>query len=391
MLINFFDIVMLYFICHSLIEKKIKVSIKQVALSVLYGIILGMLAFQLSGATYRALVTLIALLTIKLLSRKKNYDVLILYVLFFLLVAFIQLFSLLIFRTLNFDDMYIRLLVQTISTFIILFLSFKAPMYKVFYTIEKEMLLRLSFFALVGIFLLVFAYFRFEFENAVPYSFFLFLLLTPATIGFYQAFRRVFYYTNEAPAKIHDFKNLVIGLGISIKAASSLEEIKKDFINFVKLIGIDEEIGAVQAGDGEGGIRTFINQKKEEKAKNLAFISKIGYYEPHREVPLSVLLYMIGVLLDNAIESGTKDPILINVSVVAESLDISVANQCKREVVNKVKAMFQSGYSTKSGEARGHGLPNLKKTVTRYGGKIGVTYDYQKEYDENYLTMSIKI
>ena len=396
MIINFLDIVFVYLIVHNLLKEKIKLSAKLIVLGILYGGVFGASAIYLSGGVFRAVVTLTILLAIKFISGfisgKKIHDILILYVLTFLFISFIQLFSILLITQISFDDLYIRLLGQIITAIVVLIWSLKVPMYKVFYTIEKEIILKLFFFTLTGVFLLVFAYFGFEYENIVPHLFFFFLLLIPAVLGFLETIRRMMYYTTEVPEKIHDIRNLIAGLDISVEVAPDLDAVKKELANLVSLIELSETMGGVQVGDIQGGILKFINQKKEERAKGLTIIANVGCAEVHQKVSLSVILYMIGTLLDNATESGTKDPILVDINITNERLEIEVSNSCDREAVEKIKtAMHLRKQSTKPGESRGYGLSNLKKTVERYGGKVGVAYHYNDEYEKNYLNLSVWI
>jgi len=108
-------------------------------------------------------------------------------------------------------------------------------------------------------------------------------------------------------------------------------------------------------------------------------------------VPLSAIIYMLGVLLDNAIESGTKKEILIHISVAEESLFISVANEYEQKSNDDFEKMFEPRYSTKSSPGNGYGLSHLSQIVTGYGGEIGLKYDYLEVQNCNYLTLIINI
>jgi len=100
---------------------------------------------------------------------------------------------------------------------------------------------------------------------------------------------------------------------------------------------------------------------------------------------------MLGVLLDNAIESRTKKVIFIEVSSLEEGLYISVSNEYKRKSKDDFNKMFQKGYSTKSRDGRGHGLYNLSKNVNKYGGNILLYYEYNQNQKSDYLTIKISV
>jgi len=101
---------------------------------------------------------------------------------------------------------------------------------------------------------------------------------------------------------------------------------------------------------------------------------------------------MLGVLLDNAVESGTKKAIIINISVIEESLFLSVSNEYQRKSADDFNKMFREQYSTKEeSTSRGYGLSNLIKVVTDYGGNILLKEEYNKEQKSDYITRMIDI
>lgn len=102
---------------------------------------------------------------------------------------------------------------------------------------------------------------------------------------------------------------------------------------------------------------------------------------------------MLGVLLDNAIDSGTKKVIIIKVHVSERYIQISVSNEYKRKSTDDFESMFQERYTTKQQDnnTHGYGLSNLSRVVHSFGGEIQLEYSYNKEQERNYLTFTIDI
>ena len=193
------------------------------------------------------------------------------------------------------------------------------------------------------------------------------------------------------PVQLHDVKNVLMGLSISTKSTSDIKTIRSEIKAALDIIEMDYVVIDVEESTPNESIKAFINQKKQAAGEKMILSTKISYYEKNNKVPLSTIIYMLGVLLDNAIESGTKKEIFIKVSVISESVLISVSNEYNKKSDSDFEKMFQTGYSTKASPSNGYGLPHLKQVVTRYGGQIGLKYDYLKDQKCHYLTLLISV
>ena len=315
------------------------------------------------------------------------------YAIIFLFMVVTQAPSLLLISSLGpgINQGVTHLLTQIMATVIILSISAKVPLYKFFNKIERELLLKLLIFSVAGIILSIFFYYNFQYTTSYVVYFVLVILIV--LIGLYQTLKKIFFYTNKVPMQLHDIKNMLMGMYISLYNTSDISEARKEMDKVLDLIGISISMEKVDINDYRENILSFIDQKKSSSAKKeLPFICNICYYEHNTKVSFSVILYILGVLLDNAIESGTRKAIIIDISVIEESLYISVANEYRGKSGDDFNKMFQEKYSTKEeGHSRGYGLPNLSKVVSDYGGEILLKEEYNKEQNCNYLIITIVI
>ena len=193
--------------------------------------------------------------------------------------------------------------------------------------------------------------------------------------------------------QLHDIKNLLTSIHLSAYSTSDINVIRDELDKVLEIINIDNNIKNIKEADYNQNILSHINQKKKNAIHyELLFLTDIEYYEPNAKVSFFVILYMLGVLLDNAIESGTKKAIIIKLFVIKESLYLSVSNEYKRKSAEDFNKMFQERYSTKEESiSRGYGLSNLSKVVADYGGNILLKEEYNKNQKSDYLTITIEV
>jgi len=193
--------------------------------------------------------------------------------------------------------------------------------------------------------------------------------------------------------QLHDIKNLLMGIHLSAYSTSNVAVIRKELDIVQEIVDIDINIKSININNYNQNISSFITQKRGRATYyKPTFLTDISYYEPNKKVSFSVLLYMLGVLLDNAVESGTKKAIIIKISVIEESLFLSVSNEYQRKSVDDFNKIFQKRYSIKEeSTSRGYGLSNLIKVVTDYGGIILLKEEYNKEQKSDYINIMIDI
>lgn len=388
-IVNFIDCIMAYYLSHNLLEKRVRLSAKSLFLFMTYGVIIGLLTFDLSGYRKRIIITFAMFLSVNLTVKRKIYDALIIYVIIYLSLIIVQAPSLFIIGQFELNQATTFLIAQVLALIVIFISYLKIPLYKLLNVVQKEILLQMVIFIISSVFLAVFTYLNFQYSSS--FLFYFFLLIVMSLLGLYQSLKGIFFYTNQVPMQLHDVKNILMGLYISANSTSNMKMIRNDLNKSLEVIGLGTNIEDISINEHNKNILSFINQKRNKDKKDLIFVTNIQYYENNANIPLSVILYILGTLLDNAIESGTSKAILIKVTVSEEKLIISVSNEYNRGSTDDFEKMFQERYSTKKTYSSGYGLPNLSKVVNNYGGEIQLKYEYNYEQQSNYLTIIIEI
>jgi len=391
-IINVLDFYIFYYLCNNIVKKRPKLSVKIIFIGISYGFAIGgVLANIVDGNVARAIITVILILMFKFITKKKLPDVLIIFAIAYLCIVLIQILCLQLINILKISENYTFLLVEILTSIVVMFIYIKFPLYKLYYTIEKEILLKLSIFILAGMLLLTLFYYNFEYTSSYILCFS--LLITVTFFCLFQTLKRIFFYTNKIPIQLHDMKNLMMGIHISAHSTSDANMIRNEVDKILEILDVDMNDINFNIDDYNQNVLSFINLKKSKvEYDKLTFLTDIGYYETHAKVSFSVILYMLGVLLDNAIESGTKKAIIVKVYVIEESLYLSVSNEYNKKSTDDFNKMFQERYSTKEEtHSRGYGLSNLSKVVADYDGKILLQEEYNTEQKSNYITIAVEI
>lgn len=389
-IIQWLDYLAVYSICHNIMKKKPDVSYKDILFGFILGIILGLAASFTEDYWYKLIATIGVFFVMQYLTKKKIHDLLIIYTINLLFVLFVQIFVILIMQNVDLKEDYWFLIAQIMTTGGALFLNYKTPLYRLFLLIEKEIVLKLFIFIITSIFLIGFVYSNFNLDVARPYILYFTILVFVSLLGLYRTIKYVLFYTNKMPVQLHDVKNVLMGLHISIQGKTDINEIKHEVNNALTVIGIDTFSGDTNVEEQVDKILLFVNRKRDD-ADTVTLITDIRCYEENKDISLSIILYMLGVLLDNAIESSTKKEIEIKVYVSEEGIFVSVSNEYERTNDNDFEKMFQTGYSTKSSQSKGFGLPHLSEIVTKYNGEIQLKHTYNEEQQCDYLTLIITI
>ena len=392
-IVNTIDIIMVYYLCCNLIEKKALLSFKTIPFGLLCGTILGFSVNNSNDYLFRVLGIIVYMTILKMISKKKIYDVLILYAIITICVLTAQLPYAIFLSGLKLDEIYTALIGQTLALFIIILAYKKMPLYKLLKIVEKEILLQLFFFALFGAGCTMFFYFNFKVSDLEYYVLYFLILLLISFIGLYKTIKKIFFYTNKLPIQLHDVKHILISMFITLNSEDDIDFVRKELEQYLKNMELDIKVDEVKSKEYDKNIIAFIEYKKLKSNKKLMFDTQISYAEHNLNFPFPLVIHTLGLLLDNAIEAvKTNAPICVKVFATEDILLISVANEYRMKKTDKIGDMFQEGYSTKSDtfeQKRGYGLSNLSKIVKKRGGDILTEIAYNEEYKRTYLTIKI--
>lgn len=174
---------------------------------------------------------------------------------------------------------------------------------------------------------------------------------------------------------------------------SDCEYAKSSVDQFMLETDLDPKSDAFILGDYHQSLVGFIDQKIVQRQTTLEFIIEVHYNLSHETVTFDNVLYMVGTLIDNAIESSRKHfPVYLTVSCVGDHLLIKQANATFNLLSDeKIAKMVQAGESTKAKYGRGYGLYNLNELVKQLGGYLNIQAYYDKEQKSDYLEFMISI
>ena len=391
-IVNTIDIIILYYLCCSLIEEKALLSLRTIPFGLLCGVILGFGANYSEHYLFRLLSFIIIMTMVILVSKKKIYDVLIIYAIIIIFALILQFPIVIVLNIMNLGEIPNALIIQSVTLLIVILVYKKMPSYKLLKTVEKEILLQLFFFILFGAGCLMFLYFNVEVSNwkyCVPYFS---MLLVISFLGLFKTIKKLFFYTNKVPILLHDVRHMLMSIFITINSESDIDFVRKELNNYLKYMESDITVDALAAQEYEKNIISFIEHKRLKSNKKLIFDMQISYAEHNPNFPFPFVIHTLGLLLDNAIEAVKTAPICIKIFATDDILLISVANEYSMKFADNIEQMFQEGYSTKadaSKQKRGYGLSNLSEIVTKHGGDILKEIAYKEEYKRTYLTINI--
>lgn len=189
-------------------------------------------------------------------------------------------------------------------------------------------------------------------------------------------------------AKQHEFDNHIQALNMITVTSEDYETIINSMKSYMKdidsftdttnLIKLDNKILA-------GFLYSKLKKSKEMDIKFLISIKDLGFKTNLKDYEL---IEVIGNLIDNAFETGVINNIIfLELKGENDMSVIEVRNKHSYLVNDNINKIMKIGYSTKLKDGRGYGLHNMKKIITKYGGRIEVSN--QSISDENYVIFRI--
>lgn len=128
---------------------------------------------------------------------------------------------------------------------------------------------------------------------------------------------------------------------------------------------------------GDGVLSAYLNGKREEAAeRNINFSILVKNPIPEFPCSQSDLIEIAGNLIDNAFEAvedldQESKKVFFEIGTENDSTFLRTMNNLPEESAEPGK-MLAKGFSTKKGNLRGYGLPNVKTLTEKYNGKIEI-------------------
>lgn len=189
----------------------------------------------------------------------------------------------------------------------------------------------------------------------------------------------------------HDFNNhmqAIIGMCYTTKDYDELVKQQIEYIGQMSDRNADYKLLNSKWPLVAGFLHSKINEAWERgiKAKyEIDITQKVG------RIPEYVIIEMIGILLDNAIEAveGTKQPFfIIKIFERKGRFHIVVANPVEQLLLDDIHHFFEKGYSSKEGH-RGYGLNKIKEYSIQYQMELVVKKNTSNETDYFFVMITI--
>lgn len=194
--------------------------------------------------------------------------------------------------------------------------------------------------------------------------------------------------------KQHDFNNQMNAIRMlpyTYKDYDSLSDAIANYSTFLEEEFNESELLKINLPVVAGFVFSKIKEAEQKgrlisvKIKNRSLITPVPEYD---------LIRILGILIDNAIEATEPGHTF---SVILDSRNDHVRIQTKNEggeISSELrKKMFVRGYSTKTSAevhtSRGQGLPNLKKLVDHYNGKIYL--DNETFHEHTWICFTVEL
>lgn len=130
---------------------------------------------------------------------------------------------------------------------------------------------------------------------------------------------------------------------------------------------------------------------KEAEQKQIYIKYTVEMYSEQYRIPTYIIIEMLGILLDNAIEAvkDNNEQKTISLEIIEEVDEIHIG--VKNEIINMTAAdfmkLFERNNSTK-GSGRGLGLYKIQQYTKKYGWEIIV--DFEEQQSKKYIVISLK-
>jgi len=395
-------------ISHNIIGNKVKYALKSFTLRdgiiafsyTISTIFLHFAASQINIRPFELIFMTCASLTVIISVVKKNNfkftldEILIMFLIYFIIVHFLITLAFMPLIAIGYIGEILFLIIAIILTIIFLCFLDKIAFNKLSLFISYRLALKIAIFTIFLISLLTFLFIPLDALNVVQSLIPLGTFAPLVILGLIYTLKAAHQYEVVVPEKYHDMKKILILLNLKAEDTQTVEDLKEAIATTIELMGIKVAKTKLQEAKDEpenfeNFIKAAIDSLKLNHKSNVEINTSIQYFESHKNVNAMTITYMLGVLLENAIETDTKYPILVDILSTEHILFIKVANETKSKTSQELENMLVKGYSTKGKIGRGFGLPKLKKFVERHQGNLTISQEMNEEVQANYIVFML--
>jgi len=387
-ILNAIDVLMLFLLSHAFIKRIPIFTVKRVLIGVGYGIAMGTIGYFLDSYIYRIVVTVISISLVSFIAKRPFASTLLLYAITwsFGLSQFIFVF---IFQFFELGYMQMLFLGQGISLIVIIAACKLLPLSIGYRFIEEHLELKLMIF--VSFFICLGVIFYWNYDYSWSYLVFFIGSLIAVAIAIYSIGLKIVYLRHTIPLNTNESYHTNFGLIMKAYKEEDHGEIERlNSLHQDDKFKIQTE--GFQLGKASENVVAFIKNKQKLYDRKVEIQHDIDYNSDHPTVNIVMIVKILSILLDNAIESETDKPIIVELTVTASYIQLTVRNEFTPADSEEMSRIFTiDGYTTKKTGQRGYGLTNLHRDVQNANGKIITTHDYNKVGKAQYLNITVTI
>ena len=406
----FMNTLIVYFLTNNFCGFKSSIAIKKIKIipiisilviyTLFHALILHLLPMEgvyhnLTGEVYHDLnfLGLLILTWLFVEKRKVSFaidEIAIIWLSIFAIVHFLILLLMIASSFIN-NELIVVILTFILSSAIVVALCEKVDFNRFLVFILRRITLRILIFLTV-IICLIALYILINHQDLVILVLVLFI---PSLLGLIHTIRLTHQSTAIVPDAYHDAKKLLMLLDIKAEEATDFTQLNEMLAHSVELMNLqlpdyDLSVSNDASADFEKFIIRTIESIKMDKKANAHLVPNIQFSDRHHEVGDIKIAYMVGLLLEHALDTLTKRPIFIDVS--SGKYDAAIRVSCEYKFEKRLKNsdnFLLEGETVSTIIKKSFNLSKLDSMVKAHNGELNIVGGKNTGEQVDYLTIHV--
>ena len=294
------------------------------------------------------------------------------------------------------NELIVVILTFIISSVTVVFLCEKIDFNRFLVFILRRITLRILIFLTVIICLVILTILKLNNpSDLVEHSLLVLVLFIPSLLGLIHTIRLTHQSTAIVPDAYHDAKKLLMLLDIKAEEATDFTQLNEMLAHSVELMNLqlpdyDLPTSNAASADFEKFIIRTIESIKMDKKANAHLVPNIKFSDKHHKVGDIKLAYMVGLLLEYALDTLTKRPIFVDVSSAKYDAVIRVSCEYKFEKRFKNPDNFSLDSETvRTKIKKSFTLSKLESMVNANNGELNIAREKNNQEQVDYLSIQV--
>ena len=294
------------------------------------------------------------------------------------------------------NDLIVVILTFLISSIVVVVLCEKVDFNRFLVFILRRITLRILIFLTVIICLVILTILKLNNpSDLVEHSLLVLVLFIPSLLGLIHTIRLTHQSTAIVPDAYHDAKKLLMLLDIKAEEATDFTQLNEMLAHSVDLMNLqlpdyDLPVSNAASADFEKFIIRTIESIKMDKKANAHLVPNIQFTDKHEKVGDIKIAYMVGLLLEYALDTLTKRPIFIDVASAKYDAVIRVSCEYKFETRFKNTDIFLlEGEAVRTKIKKSFNLSKLESMVNANNGELKIAREKNNQEQVDYLSIHV--